>query len=407
MREGCDTQEKLQSILGITDSLNRIQDIDSILDMVLGGARDLVNADAGTIYLKEGDSLLFSYTHNATLFTENGNNKHVYTSFKLPIDDRSIAGYVALTGKALIIDDVYNIPGDRPYSHNKAFDLETGYRTSSILTVPLSTSLDKIVGVMQIINALDPAGDAIPFTREDQQFMNYFATHAAVAIERAQMTRELVLRSVRMAEMRDPMETGYHVNRVGAYAAEIYHRWARGKGVPEEDIKKKKDLLRIAAMLHDVGKVAISDTILKKPGKLSREEYETIKFHTTLGAALFRDPASDLDAMSAEIALNHHQRWDGKGYPDGNQDCPGLSQKAVSLKEDQPSIYARITALADVYDALRAKRVYKDPWPEEKVLGLIKSESGQGFDPEVVESFLAIYETIEAISAKYQDQEGD
>jgi response regulator RpfG family c-di-GMP phosphodiesterase len=325
----------------------------------------------------------------------------------MPIGDKSFAGYVALTGQALNIEDAYNIPGDRPYTHNKDFDRATGYRTSSILTVPLSSSRDKIVGVMQIINALDPSGAAIPFTPEDQQFMNYFATHAAVAIERAQMTREIVLRSVRMAEMRDPMETGSHVNRVGSYAAEIYHNWARKREISEGEIKKKKDLLRIAAMLHDVGKVAISDTILKKPGKLSKEEYETIKHHTTYGAALFRNPTSDLDAMSAEIALNHHQRWDGKGYPDGNQDCQGLDQKALALKEDQPSIYARITALADVYDALRAKRVYKEPWPEEKVLDLINSESGHGFDPDVVQSFLSVYETIEAISAKYQERERD
>ena len=158
-------------------------------------------------------------------------------------------------------------------------------------------------------------------------------------------------------------------------------------------------------MLHDVGKVAISDAILKKPAKLSRKEYETMKFHTTLGAALFRNPTSDLDAMSAEIALNHHQRWDGKGYPDGNQDCPGLTFKAVPLKGDQMSIYARITALADVYDALSSHRAYKDPWPTERVMDLLREESGHAFDPEVVESFFSIYETIEAIREKYKDRE--
>ena len=399
-----DTRERLQAILRVTETLSRIKDVDAILDTVLAGARTFVNADAGTIYLLEEGELHFSYTHNDTLFGSDDSNKHIYTSISLPVDDRSVAGYVALTGQPLVIDDAYRIPKDRPYFHNTNLDREAGYRTTSILTVPLSTSRKKIVGVMQIINALDPSGAVVPFSRDDRQLINYFANHAAVAIERAQMTRELVLRSVRMAEMRDPMETGSHVNRVGAFSAEIYYHWAREHAVPGEEIKRNKDLLRIASMLHDVGKVAISDTILKKPAKLTREEYDKMKFHTTLGAALFRNPTSDLDAMSAEIALNHHQRWDGKGYPDGNQDCPGLPLKADSLKGEQMSIYARITALADVYDALSSKRVYKDPWPEEDVLALIRNESGQSFDPEVVKSFFAIYDTIEAIRGKYQER---
>ncbi len=400
-----DTRERLQSILRITETLNRIKDIDSILDTVLGGARELVNADAGTIYLVEGNELRFSYAHNDSLFGEDDCNKHVYTSIRLPIDQKSVAGYVALSGEPLVIDDAYRIPEDRPYSHNKDFDREAGYKTTSILTVPLSSSREKIVGVMQVINALDSSGASIPFSREDQQFMNFFANHAAVAIERAQMTRELILRSIRMAEMRDPMETGPHVNRVGAYSAEIYFHWSKKHGVSEQVRKKTKDLFRIAAMLHDVGKVAISDTILKKPGKLTGDEFAKMKLHTAFGAALFSNPTSDLDAMSADIALNHHQRWDGKGYPDGGQDCPGLTVRACSLKGDQVSIFARITALSDVYDALSSKRAYKDAWPEERVLDLIRAEAGQSFDPEVVDSFFAIYDTIEAIRGMYQDQE--
>ena len=400
-----DSRERLEAILRTTDMLCRVKDVDAILDTVLAGARALVNADAGTIYLLEDDQLHFSFTHNDTLFGHDESNKHIYTSITLPVDDKSMAGYVALTGKPLVIDDAYNLPEDCPYFHNVKPDQESGYKTTSILTVPLSTSRNKVVGVMQIINALDESGTPVPFSQDDQQYINYFANHAAVVIERAQMTRELVLRSIRMAEMRDPMETGAHVNRVGAFCAEIYNHWAREHGFPSDEIQKNKDHLRIAAMLHDVGKVAISDTILKKPGKLSRDEYETMKFHTTLGAALFRNPTSDLDAMSAEIALNHHQRWDGKGYPDGNQDCTGLPCKAVPLRGEQASIYARITALADVYDALSSHRAYKEPWPQEKVLDLIKEESGKAFDPEVVKSFLAIYETIEAIREKYKDPE--
>ena len=225
-----DTRERLEAILRTTDILCRVKDVDAILDAVLAGARALVNADAGTIYLLEDEQLHFSFTHNDTLFGNDDSNKHIYTSITLPVDDKSMAGYVALTGKPLVIDDAYHLPEDRSYFHNVRLDQESGYKTTSILTVPLSTSREKIVGVMQIINALDQSGNAVPFSQDDQQFINYFANHAAVVIERAQMTRELVLRSIRMAEMRDPMETGSHVNRVGAFCAEIYNHWGRGAG---------------------------------------------------------------------------------------------------------------------------------------------------------------------------------
>ena len=98
-----------------------------------------------------------------------------------------------------------------------------------------------------------------------------------MAIERGIMTRELILRMMKMAELRDPSETGAHVQRVGAYSAEIYHRYALNKGIPVRELKRTKDLLRLAAMLHDVGKVGISDTILKKPAKLTDEEFAVIK----------------------------------------------------------------------------------------------------------------------------------
>ena len=218
------------------------------------------------------------------------------------------------------------------------------------------------------------------------------------------MNTELLLRTIKMAEMRDPQETGLHLNRVGAYSAEIYFHWPKAHGLGEEEIQRNKSLLRIAAMLHDVGKVAISDTILKKPSRLSQEEYEKVKLHTFVGAAFFTDPDSDLDAMSAEIALNHHQRWDGRGYPAQNLDPDDEVGAARPLKGSQTSIFARITALADVYDALCARRAYKEPWPEERVLETIKAESNRGFDPEVVDSFLAGYETIGTIRARYPDR---
>jgi len=292
-----------------------------------------------------------------------------------------------------------------PFSFNKTFDQRSGYRTQSILAVPLITSTNKTVGVMQIINPLDEDREPAAFSPQDRVVISYFAGNAAAAIERAMMTREIILRMIKMCELRDPMETGVHANRVGAYTAEVYHQWALNKGLADEEIKRTKDLLRIAAMLHDLGKVAISDLILKKPARLDPEEYRLMKSHTIHGARLFRHRESDLDALSAEIALNHHEKWDGTGYPgkidDIYQDPPPLG---AGKRGEEIPFAGRIVALADVYDALVSPRVYKEPWSEDTALAYVKDQAGKHFDPEVVDAFLAIFDVIVAIREKYQDE---
>ncbi len=210
---------------------------------------------------------------------------------------------------------------------------------------------------------------------------------------------------IKRRELREPRETGVHAERVGAYAAEVYHQWSLKRGVPEADIKRIKDSLRIAAMLHDLGKVGISDLILKKPDRLDSGEFRIMQSHTILGARLFQNQESDLDLLSAEIALNHHEKWDGTGYP-GKIDDIYQDQFPVGAGKqgEEIPIAARIVALADVYDALMTRRAYKSPWSEAMTLNYIKDQSGKHFDPEVVEAFLAIYDVIAAIREKYQQQ---
>ena len=223
-------------------------------------------------------------------------------------------------------------------------------------------------------------------------------------IEKAKMTREIILRMIKIAELHDPEETGGHVNRVGAYAIEIYSAWALNNRVPENEIKKIRDILRIAAMLHDVGKVAISDLVLKKNGPLNNDEFKQMKGHVIMGARLFKDSTSDWDDMAAEIALNHHEKWDGTGYPGKITDIfakgwhPGPGKKGLEIP-----LAARIVALADVYDALTSERIYKDCWPEEKVLQHIQMQKGKHFDPELVDIFFSIYDVIRAIKSKYSE----
>jgi HD-GYP domain-containing protein (c-di-GMP phosphodiesterase class II) len=371
---------------------------------VLFEARKFVNAEAGTIYSAAGRYLYFSYVQNDALFREDRpKDKYIYSSKKLIIDKNSLAGYVAATGDALLVDDVYDISSNVTYHFNPDFDRKTAYKTQSILVVPLETTDHLILGVLQLINAKNENGLIIPFSMQDRLYITEFARNAANAIEKAKLSREMVLRMVELAQLRDPYETSQHAKRVGASSIELYKAWALGHRIADRKIKHTVEVLRNAAILHDVGKVALSDVILKKPGGLGKDEIIQMKSHTIHGARLFKYVHSPWDRMAAEVALNHHERWDGRGYPGKIDNIfareirfgPGKRGKEIPLE-------ARIVALADVYDALMSKRSYKDSWKEEQALRYIRVQSGRQFDPELVAIFLRIYrDTIRAIRQRY------
>lgn len=394
---------KIEHLLKVNEKLNRIQDIDSLLDKILLEARKFTKAEAGSLFLVDNNKLQFHYVQNDKLFSNDYiNKKYLYVNASLNIDHSSIAGYVASTAKSLIIDDVYKLAKDVPYTFNKSFDKKSSYKTKAVMTIPLKAGEKKVVGVLQLINPIE-GEKVIPFTEEDEIFVRLFSNNAAVAIERAKLTRQMILRMVKMSELRDPGETGAHVKRVAAYAVELYEYLAQKHKIDAEKIKENQDNLRIAAMLHDVGKIAISDLILKKPGKLNNKEFNVMKMHTILGARLFSDStAENLSTMSYDVALNHHERWDGKGYPGNIKDIHSDEVKIRKGKKGKNiPLWGRIVALADVYDALGSARVYKGPWPEEQILKHIQEQSGKHFDPEVVEAFFKIYEVIQAIKEKF------
>jgi response regulator RpfG family c-di-GMP phosphodiesterase len=405
-------KEKLDALANLSIELSRVQDLDIVMEHILTEARRFVNADAGSIYIREKDMLHFTYTQNTTLQQRlSAGEKLIYSTFHIPINEESIAGYVAATGKPLNLTDVYAIDPSCPYHFSKDFDKKTHYKTQSVLTLPLKNHDDDVIGVLQIINAEDASKKVIAFTSDDERMMLHFASIAAIALQRAQMTRAILLRMIQMAEMRDPKETGAHVNRVGGYAVELYERWARRRDLSQKEVDQCRDILRMAAMLHDVGKIAISDLILKKPGRLDPSEFMTMKQHTVLGARLFSDRQSGFDEAAAQVALNHHERWDGNGYPGHVDVQTGKAKKgqlqsdgrSMGKKGEQIPLYGRIVALADVYDALSSARVYKDAWNESKVLETIESEAGRHFDPELVEIFFSSLDFLRAIQRRYQD----
>jgi HD-GYP domain-containing protein (c-di-GMP phosphodiesterase class II) len=392
-------------ILRRIDELNHLNDIDTILDKILYDARRLSHADAGSIFIREGENLRFGYVHNDTLFSGKGAGEALYADFSVPMNDRSIVGYAALTKETVVIDDAYRISSERPFSFNPEYDRKSGYVTRSMLTIPLLTFHGRLVGVMQLINAADKEGRIMPFSDEARRMVPLFANNAAVAVDRGIMNREMILRMVRMAELRDPTETGPHVQRVGAYSAEIYQQWAEKNSVDPQKIKWEKDLIRLAAMLHDVGKVGIPDRILKKPAKLSDSEYDVMKQHTVLGGRLFIGRTSQLDAMSMDIALGHHEKWNGGGYPGQIDDlmAPEIRMGLPKISDEIP-LTARIVALADVYDALSSPRCYKRAWDEDRVFETIQSEAGRHFDPELVAVFFELLPVIKAIGNRFPDK---
>jgi HD-GYP domain-containing protein (c-di-GMP phosphodiesterase class II) len=177
-------------------------------------------------------------------------------------------------------------------------------------------------------------------------------------------------------------DTANHVRRVAAYSALLGRKY----GLPEEDIL----LLQTASPMHDIGKIGIPDAILQKPGKLTEEEFEKIKHHTVIGQRLLHTSDRKLMASARTIALQHHERWDGTGYPCG-------------LKGEEISVLARICALADVYDALSLGRVYKQAWPSDKVLEFIRMERGGMFDPRIVDLFFESIDELEDIKRRLSD----
>lgn len=402
-----DEAARVQRVLDVSAALDQINDLDSLLDRILTEARAFTHADSGTIYLRDGNRLRFAYNApSATILSDDLERKRFsYINQVIPIDDRSIAGYVAQTGKPLVIEDAYQLGGDVPYSFNPRFDQEAHYRTVSMLTIPLKSGQGKNVGVLQLVNALDrESAKPVSFSKDDILYVLLFGKDAAAAVERATLTRRIILRMISMAELRDPKETGAHVNRVAAYTVEIYQRWAELHAVPTDEIKRNRDLLRLAAMMHDVGKIAISDGILKKPGRLTEEERAIMQTHTVVGARLFADGDTPLDKLSWEIALNHHEKWDGSGYPGIVED---IAQEPITMGKgkqgEEIPLAARIVGLADVYDALVSRRTYKEPWDEKTVLETISSESGKHFDPEVLTAFFDVHPVLLAIRGKYAE----
>lgn len=227
-----------------------------------------------------------------------------------------------------------------------------------------------------------------PIRAVDQEIIRLFSTNISVALENVSLNqkiettqKEIIFTLGEVLESRSK-ETGNHVRRVAAFSSLL----ARQAGLSETEALT----IRLASPMHDVGKIGVPDSILNKPGPLTSDELAEMRKHTLIGYEILRAGASGVLQTAASIALSHHERWDGLGYPQG------------LAGEDIP-IEGRITAIADVFDALSHQRVYKAAWTAEEAWAYIKDHAGDLFEPRLVQLFLAIRPVVDAILAEYRD----
>jgi len=225
-------------------------------------------------------------------------------------------------------------------------------------------------------------------SKDSLHLLELFCNNIGVAYKNLLLHREIedtqreILYMLGEAVETRSKETGSHVRRVAEYSSLM----ARLVGLPDRDV----ELILLASPLHDFGKIGVPDSVLHKPGKLESDEWDVMKSHAELGEAMLNKSGREIMKAAAIIAGQHHEKWDGSGYPRG-------------IEGESIHVFARITALADVFDALGSKRCYKDPWPLDKVMELIRAESGKHFDPTLVEILCENIDDMLSITEKFPD----
>lgn len=375
--------ELLSSLVDTGLMMSEIQDFESGLSYAMSSALKMTNCEGVTIYETEPGALHGLCSRNTVLEQRMVNNP--FDSFRIPLSTSTIAGYVASSNQGLNIPDVYDLPVDAPFTFSPHFDAMVGYQSKSMLVMPMCDTRGQVLGVMQLINRREESG-VVPFPERFEPYILALASQVGLVLRNLRYSSELqrsrvetVKKFIRASEFHDA-DTGMHVERMSRFSALLY----RKLGHSELDC----EVMRLGSMLHDVGKICIPDRVLKKPGKLDAEEWEVMKTHTNLGYEMLIDSESPFLQVGACVALNHHERWDGTGYP------RGLGGKDIPIE-------GRIVAIADVFDALCSKRCYKPQWPLEEVLQTIRESAGSHFDPELVDVFLESIDEVLDIQRKY------
>ncbi len=361
--------EILELVFIYLAKVSSLKDYDEILEVLADMGKALTSADRCSIWIVDKEK--------KKLWT-----KVAQGIDRIEIDCASgIVGASIVSGRREVIDDVY-----LDSRFNKEIDKKTGYKTKSMMVIPMYNYEEEIVGAFQVINH---TGTYEKFDKRDLERLTLASTYAAetlvsakLALEIEETQKEVVFTMGSIGESRSK-ETGNHVKRVAEYSKLL----ALAYGMDE----KESDLLKQASPMHDIGKIAIPDSILNKPGRFDENERFIMNEHAKLGYEMIRHSERPLLKAAAIVAYEHHEKWDGTGYPN-------------KKSGEDIHIYGRITALADVFDALGSDRVYKKAWSDERIFKLIKEERGRHFDPQLVDIFFKELEKIKEVRKKFQDR---
>jgi len=359
---------RLQVLINLIAKISSTLDQDQILSLIIDQARDLLNAEASSLFLLDEEN-----THLVLHLTKDV-HKTTLPPLRIPADTGFI-GHVVSTGEPVCVKDV-----SKDKRHYDGIDDVSGVQTKSLLAVPLrvpnvvlgrerGSTEARIIGGVEAINKIDGA-----FDDNDIRILSTLAEQAATVLHIAQLytdADELFLNTITALvvaiEAKDPYTEG-HSQRVSEYSVAM----AKELILPPEI----RHQIRIGALLHDIGKIGVPDTILTKPDRLTPNEFDEIKKHPTIGANIIKQVRRLQDELPA--LSQHHERMDGKGYP-------------LGLKGEEISPIARIIAVSDVFDALTSDRPYRDAMEIEVALEILQEEAGAHLDSEYVETFITVY----------------
>ena len=386
-------QSRVDVINDLEENFSQFPDFSVQVGRVLMTVPQVIHAPMCCVFLPDGADLVLAYATRFDVDKEEG------TSFIGYITQRTGLLAQAIEHTSFSVEKL--TPNDGSLVE------AAGIAGAAAAAIAMKSGSGETLGVLLV--ARQPNTIHASFTKQELTDLRHIATLISTALERRALNEKEMWSKVRMAESRDPSETGPHVKRVSATALEIFDGWAKRRGMRQEDSQFSRSTLRIAAILHDVGKIGISDLILKKPGKLTQEEYEIMKHHSVLGVPHL--PGDDSED-ARDVAMHHHERWDGRGYPGAvsienlpsdDQSLLQMQLPSTGMKGDDIPLFARMVAIADVFDALSSHRAYKEAWEPERVEQEMRKESGKAFDPELIEIFFERLDRIRAARARHPD----
>jgi len=360
-------EEIVEVIFEYITKIQPLREYEEILMQLAHMGRRLAGADRCSVWVVDNK--------NKTLWTKVA---HGIKPIHIPLSS-GIVGQAISKKKQMIINDV------QKNSHfNAEVDKKTGYETKTMMVIPMFNQHNKIIGAFQVMNKSQGF-----FEDADMKYLMLAASYSAETLDAAiladendQTQKEMIFLMSEAVEKRSK-ETGNHIKRVAAYSRVL----ATAYGLSKDET----NILEVSSPMHDIGKIGIPDNILNKPGKHTEEEFEIMKTHALLGYEILSASKKGILKAAATIAYEHHERWNGNGYP-------------LGLKGEEIHIYGRITAVADVFDALGSDRCYKKAWPLEKILALFKEERGEHFDPLLVDLLMENLDTFLSIRDKFKDE---